>query len=235
MNVTLSQKNAARFSDAKEVLKILGQCMFDAAIVGGFCRDVILGLDAKDVDIVVYNWHKNDVAEQILGDRAQCRIENAGFRFREFETYEDAEDDDFISRQIRKVWKLNRNGFEIDVIFIEDCHPNPTGMYARFNHGMRRETLTAVLRDFDCDVNRFFWNAKTDEFLHLNAGIDEEHAMLEVIRFIKTFSIRGNVSAERCHKMFDRFVQFRRAFDINPKGLVNAFTVKEIKEEDEDE
>ena len=94
MNVTLSQKNAARFSDAKEVLQILGQNMFDAAIVGGFCRDAVLGLDAKDVDIVVYNWHKNDVAEQTLCNRAQDQVENAGFRFHEFETYEDADDDD---------------------------------------------------------------------------------------------------------------------------------------------
>ena len=235
MNVTLSQKNAERFSDAKEVLQILGQNMFNAAIVGGFCRDAVLGLDAKDVDIVVYNWHKNDVEEQTLCNIAQDQIENAGFNFREFETYEDAEDDDFISRQIRKVWKLNRHGFEIDVIFIEDCHPDPTGPYARFNYGMRRATLESVLRDFDCNINRFFWNAKTGEFQHLYAGENEDQAMEEIIRLLRTFSIRGNVSAERCHKMFDRFVQFRRAFDINLKGLVNAFTVKEIKEEDEDE
>lgn len=235
MNVTLSQKNAERFSDAKKVLQILGQNLFDAAIVGGFCRDAVLGLDAKDVDIVVYNWHKNDIAEQILCNSAQDRIENEGFRFREFETYEDADDDDFVSRQIRKVWKLNRNGFEIDVIFIEDCHPNPTGVYARFNRGMRRATLTEVLHDFDCSVNRFFWNAKTDEFQHLDAGIDEDHAILELIQFVKTFSIRGNVSPERCQKMFDRFVRFRHAFDTNLQGLVNAFTVKEIKEEGEDE
>ena len=38
MNVTLSQKNAERFSDAKEVLGILNRKLFDAAIVGGFCR-----------------------------------------------------------------------------------------------------------------------------------------------------------------------------------------------------
>ena len=52
---------------------------------------------------------------------------------------------------------------------------------------------------------------------------------------MKVFSIRGNVSPERCQKMFDRFVRFRHAFDTDLKGLVNAFTVKEIKEEDEDE
>ena len=235
MNVTLSQKNAERFSDAKKVLQILGQNLFDAAIVGGFCRDAVLGLDAKDVDIVVYNWHKNDIAEQTLCNIAQDQIENAGFNFREFETYENAENDDFISRQIRKVWKLNSHGFEIDVIFIEDCHPDPTGPYAHFNYGMRRATLESVLRDFDCNINRFFWNAKTGEFQHLHAGENEDQAMEEVIRLLRTFSIRGSVSAERCHKMFDRFVQFRRAFDINLKGLVNAFTVKEIKEEDEDE
>ena len=235
MNVTLSQKNAERFSDAKEVLGILNRKLFDAAIVGGFCRDVVLGLDAKDVDIVVYNWHPKDVAEQILIGGAQEEIEKAGFRLREFETYEDAEDDDFISRQIRMVWKLNRNGFEIDVIFIEDRHPNPTGMYARFNFGMRRETLESVLHDFDCVINRFFWNAKTDEFQYIDAGTDADQAMTEIIKFVKVFSIRGNVSPERCQKMFDRFVRFRRAFDTDLKGLVNAFTVKEIKEEDEDE
>ena len=235
MNVVLSQKNTERFSDAKEVLQILGQNLFDAAIVGGFCRDAVLGLDAKDVDIVVYNWHKNDVAEQTLCNLAQEQIENAGFRFHEFETYEDADDDDFISRQIRKVWKLNRNGFEIDVIFIEDCHSNPTGAYARFNYGMRRATLESVLYDFDCVINRFFWNAKTDEFQYIDAGIDIDQAMMEIIKFVKVFSIRGNVSPERCQKMFDRFVRFRRAFDTDLQGLVNAFTVKEIKEEDEDE
>ena len=89
MNVTLSQKNGERFSDAKEVLGILSSKLFDAAIVGGFCRDAVLGLDAKDVDIVVYNWHPNDVAEQVLSDGAQVEIERAGFRFRVFETYED--------------------------------------------------------------------------------------------------------------------------------------------------
>ena len=235
MNVTLSQKNGERFSDAKEVLGILNRKMFDAAIVGGFCRDAVLGLDAKDVDIVVYNWHPNDVAEQVLSDGAQVEIERAGFRFRVFETYEDAEDDDFISRQIRRVWKLNRNGFEIDVIFIEDCHPNPTGMYARFNFGMRRATLESVLLDFDCAINRFYWNAKTGDFQYVNAGNDEDQAMEEIIRLLRTFSIRGNVSEERCQKMFGRFKQFRHMFDIDLQGLTEAFTVKEIKGEDKDE
>ena len=233
MNVKLSQKNGERFSDAKEVLGILNRKLFDAAIVGGFCRDAILGLDAKDVDIVVYNWHPNDVAEQVLSDGAQVEIERAGFRFREFETYEDAEDDDFISRQIRKVWKLIRNGFEIDVIFIEDCHPNPTGMYARFNFGMRRATLDSVLYDFDCAVNRFYWNAETDSFQYIHTGSNEDQAMEEIIQLLKTFSIRGNVSVERCQKMFGRFKQFRHAFDVDLEGLLKAFIVTKKESKDE--
>ena len=149
MKVELNKPNEELLNIARPALKVLKTHLMTAHVAGGFCRDCILGVSAKDLDIVVYDWHTNDKAEELLHNKAFRELVLLGFTIHEFDTYEDAIDDDFTKRQIRRVWKLNKDGRNIDIIFIEDCHPNPEGIYANFNLGQRRNSLASVLHDFD--------------------------------------------------------------------------------------
>ena len=135
MKVELNKPNGELLYIARPALKVLKTHLMTAHIAGGFCRDCILGVSAKDLDIVVYDWHTNDKAEELLHIKAYRELVLLGFTIFKFETYEDAIYDDFTKRQIRSVWKLNKDGRNIDIIFIEDCHPNPEGIYANFNLG----------------------------------------------------------------------------------------------------
>ena len=122
-----SAHNESMLEQAKKVLKLLRERMFDAVICGGLCRDTILGSYAKDVDIVVYNWHANDEAEATLKNSFEKALQKISPFVQRCEVYEEMDNNDFELRQIREVIKANVDGVDIDVIFIEDCHPNPLG------------------------------------------------------------------------------------------------------------
>lgn len=207
-----TEHNQFVLEQAHKVLGLLKDKLFDAVICGGLCRDIVLNTCAKDADIIVYNWHPGDVAEETLKDSFECALQEISPFFQRCEAYGAMENNDFELRQIREVIKAKVNGVEIDIIFIEDCHPEPIGMYARFNKGMRRCTLPSVLYDFDCPVNMFYYSEEYKKVLHVEASYDE-HAAARVKNFCSCFICKLNLGDERLVKNYMRLKMFEKMGD----------------------
>lgn len=223
-----SAHNEFMLEQAKKVLKLLRERMFDAVICGGLCRDAILGTYAKDVDIIVYNWHANDEAECTLKNNFEKALKEISPFFRRCEAYEEMDNNDFELRQIREVIKAKVDGVGIDIIFIEDCHPEPIGMHARFNKGMRRCTLPSVLYDFDCSVNMFYYSEEYKKMLHVDASYTE-HAAARVRNFCSRFICKLNLGDERLVKNYMRLKKFEKMGD----KLLPYFCATEINSDKE--
>lgn len=185
-------------SVGKDVMRILRSHMFDCNIAGGFPRDVAAGKTPRDLDICVFNWHPNDIAESILFDKMVDVLES---RFEFVEIYDSYVDGSMASstmkaRQIDKVIKVGQtydSGMHsIDIIFFEDCSPNPVGMFARNNEGYRLDTIKKVVDGFDCNVNMFIWNEQEDmsEYLGRNSlqSLIVHHDTLSPERILKNYS-----------------------------------------------
>ena len=209
-----TEHNQFVLEQAHKVLGLLKNNLFDAVICGGLCRDIVLDTYAKDADIIVYNWHPGDVAEDTLKNSFECALQEISPFFQRCEAY-GVDSNDFELRQIREVIKAKVEGVEIDIIFIEDCHPEPIGMYARFNKGMRRCTLQSVLWDFDCPVNMFYYSEVYKKVLHVDASYAEyaEHAAALVRNFCSCFICKLNLGDERLVKNYMRLKMFEKMGD----------------------
>ena len=207
-----TEHNQFMLEQAHKVLGLLKAKLFDAVICGGLCRDMVLNTYAKDADIIVYNWHPNDVAEDILKNGFETALQEISPFFQRCEAYDAMENNDFELRQIREVIKAKVNGVEIDIIFIEDCHPEPIGMYARFNKGMRRCTLPSVLYDFDCSVNMFYYSEEYKKVLHIDASY-AEHAAARVRNFCNRFVCKLNLGDDRLVRNYMRLKKFEEMGD----------------------
>ena len=207
-----TEHNQFVLEQAHKVLGLLKNNLFDAVICGGLCRDIVLNTCAKDADIIVYNWHPGDVAEDTLKNSFECALQEISPFFQRCEAYGAMENNDFELRQIREVIKAKVNGVDIDIIFIEDCHPEPVGMYARFNKGMRRCTIPSVLYDFDCPVNMFYYSEEYKKVLHVDASY-AEHAAARVRNFCSRFICKLNLGDERLVKNYMRLKKFEKMGD----------------------
>lgn len=223
-----SAHNEFMLEQAKKVLKLLRKRMFDAVICGGLCRDTILGAWAKDVDIIVYNWHANDEAETTLKNSFEEALQEISPFFQRCEAYYGMDNNDFELRQIREVIKAKVEGVDIDVIFIEDCHPNPTGSYARFNEGVRRNTILSVLTDFDCPVNMFYYSEEYNMMLHIEAA-HKVFAGVTMQKFCSRFVCKLNVSDDRLVRNYMRL----KKFEEMGMTLIPHFHIPKLTEEEE--
>ena len=223
-----SAHNEFMLEQAKKVLKLLRERMFDAVICGGLCRDTILGSYAKDVDIIVYNWHANDEAEGTLKNSFEKALQEISPFFQRCEAYGAMENNDFELRQIREVIKAKVHGVDVDIIFIEDCHPNPLGLYARFNKGMRRNTLKSVLTDFDCPVNMFYYSEEYNMMLHIEAS-HKVFADVAMQKFCNRFVCKLNISDDRLIRNYMRL----KKFEEMGITLTTHFHIPKLTEEEE--
>ena len=163
-------KNEVLLNMGKLVLSDLRAMLFDCHITGGFARDIASHNIAKDLDICVYNFHPNDPAEEKFYSMLVTQLEGSYNSVEVFDQYPVGEDEDTKDalmakvgripeyRQVHSVIKIMHEGQSVDIIFIEDRHPNPEGMFARFNKGRRMDNIQKVVRCFDCNVNMFIWN-----------------------------------------------------------------------------
>ena len=220
--------NELMLEQAKKVLKLLRERMFDAVICGGLCRDTILGSYAKDVDIIVYNWHADDEAEATLKNSFEKALQEISPSFQRCEAYDEMDNNDFELRQIREVIKAKISGVDVDVIFIEDCHPNPTGSYARFNEGVRRNTILSVLTDFDCPVNMFYYSEEYNMMLHIEAA-HKVFAGVTMQKFCNRFVCKLNVSVDRLTRNYMRL----KKFEEMGMTLIPHFHIPKLTEEEE--
>ena len=223
-----TEHNQFMLEQAHKVLGLLKAKLFDAVICGGLCRDMVLNTYAKDADIIVYNWHPGDVAEDTLKNSFECALQEISPFFQRCEAYDAMENNDFELRQIREVIKAKVEGVDIDVIFIEDCHPNPTGSYARFNEGVRRNTILSVLTDFDCPVNMFYYSEEYNMMLHIEAA-HKVFAGVTMQKFCSRFVCKLNVSDDRLTRNYMRL----KKFEEMGMALIPHFHIPKLTEEEE--
>lgn len=216
-----AEHNAFMLERALCVLRLLERHMFDATICGGLCRDTILNRYAKDVDIVVYNWHPNDVAEKLFFEQFSNALKELSPHYTKHENYEDMENNDFELRQIREVYKARVDGVDIDIIFIEDCHPIPEGLYARFNKGKRRANLNSVLSDFDCPVNMFYYDEVVERMLFVTTTDQAYLAKENIHIFLDRFVCKLNLGDERLCRNYGRL----KAFNSKREELLPHFCI----------
>lgn len=159
--MNLSTHNRNLLGEAKAIQEILSKYVIESVVAGGFCRDVLHNEDAKDIDLCVYNYHSNDGAEQMFREMALNELRELGIRVMELEGIaSDGEVATFADHQVERIWMTN---IGVDIIFYEDCHPNPTGSYVNFRQGRRVANPRQLVAQFDCNLNQYYWVDEVDQ------------------------------------------------------------------------
>lgn len=130
----------AKSISVEQILKKIKEHTFGCMVAGGYCRDVFHGVAHKDIDIVMYNFHKNDDAELSLMNMLwmwlldNVTVENISQHDNPYDGEE----------RIEFVWHLPYHG--VDII----CYN------ARTHH--------EVLNKFDCNLNQFYLPSTVPDF-----------------------------------------------------------------------
>ena len=125
----------------EEVLKKIKEHTFSCMVAGGYCRDVFHGVAHKDIDIVIYNVHPTDHAEQVLIEQLWFwMFENLGATNITEQGLEDYEHEE----RIHFVWHLPHHN--TDIIFYN------------------ARTHMEVLSKFDCNLNQFYLPSTVPDF-----------------------------------------------------------------------
>ena len=119
-------------SDVIKVTDLLRGHLFDFVIAGGYCRDKILGREPKDVDIVVFNYHPQDIAEAMFTSQLFDKLGE----LTAVELY--SHYDGALDERVHGVLKLPE--MNIDIIFYVEQY----------------RTSQQVIHDFDCNINQFY-------------------------------------------------------------------------------
>lgn len=195
------------------VLADLRAYLFDCRITGGFPRDVASHNTAKDLDICVFNFHPNDIAESKFYEQLVLQLKDSFDSVEVFDQYPNDEDgqsaDEFNNnvghipafRQVHSVIKIVHEGLNVDIIFIDDCHPNPCGMYARFNKGARMNCIEYVVSLFDCNVNMFVWDEEQNSPRYIGPNLRQFVVM------------HSNLGPERLAKNYRNWIGFSNDLD----------------------
>lgn len=195
--------NTHTLETAKDLMAELRAHMFDCCIAGGFPRDMHYGFKPKDIDICIYNWHSLDYAENTMLSMVKSRLAGKGYIIQELlGVASDGREANFADHQVERIWKIQ--GHDIDVIFYEDCHPNPQGMFANFRKGKRVSSQKQLVDQFDCNLNQYIWS-------------EQDHCSIfigDINPRSKVYMIRGmNERANRIVKMADKADKFGLDFE----------------------
>lgn len=141
---------------AKEILSIFKKYMNDACIAGGYARDLYYGVNPKDIDIVVCNFHPNESNESLL--LSLC-LEEVGRKYKFSSLLGDSAQDEDSSFndsnvRVRQVYEVYHFDCGVEVILYEDLHPTSDSSYYR-GMGARMNNIHAVISEFDYNINQF--------------------------------------------------------------------------------
>lgn len=130
-----------RLKDAKLIVSIFNTFVPNCAcIVGGFLRDIELGREPKDIDILIeYNGEADYREVAILADRLGYSLRDHSANYAVDEVY-----------SLRNVYTLTKDGcLNIDVIFINN-------------------TIAERIKEFPCGLSQIWleghWIKRTDKF-----------------------------------------------------------------------
>lgn len=140
--------------NAKKVQNILARNIVESVIAGGLPRDMAHGVKAKDADVCVYNYHSMDDAENTLVRIAFQEVKDI---CPEAQWIDGCQSDgsvaSFQDHQVAMLWRIP--SLDVDVIFYEDCHPSPSGMFKWFREGKRITNHKQLVSMFDSNMNQY--------------------------------------------------------------------------------
>lgn len=180
---------------AEAVLKLIAGHTFGCVVAGGYARDAFFGVQAKDVDVCVYNFHEKDGAELFLLNRLWRMllphgVVNISSQFDEQTNYE--------INDSRVAWVWNIQQLDMDLIFYRNC-----------------KKWSDVVSKFDCNMNQFYLPSTVpdntfDGEQPYNPSLDEAPVYvgvhpLEELVFIKPLE---KLTGERIHKMQQKHMSF---------------------------
>ena len=191
---------------AEEVLKLIKEHTFGCVVAGGYARDAFFGVEAKDIDVAVYNFHLDDDAEVKLLSMLAAKLlphgmVNISSQFDGDEEYE------INDSRVAFVWNIPQ--LEMDLIFYNNC-----------------KRWSDVVSKFDCNMNQFYLPSTVpddtfDGEYPYNPSLDEapvyvgDHP-LEQLVFIKPLD---ELTAERISKMEQKHMNFFPDQYPSPKPL----------------
>lgn len=180
---------------AEEVLKLIKQHTFGCVVAGGYARDAFFGVEAKDIDVCVYNFHPEDDAEvkllaMLWGKLLPHGVVNLSSQFEGDSEYE------INDSRVAFVWNIQQ--LDMDLIFYNDC-----------------KKWSDVVSKFDCNLNQFYLPSTVpdntfDGEQQYNPSLDEapvyvgNHPLEELV-FIKPLE---ELSPERIAKMEQKHMGF---------------------------
>lgn len=136
-----AQEAKAKSVSLEDVLKKIKEYTFGCMVAGGYCRDVFHGVAHKDIDIIVYNVHPDDFAEQKLIEMLWLWL----FKNTGVENITAHGDDHYDAYgRIHFVWHLPYHN--TDIIF--------------YNARTHMEALSK----FDCNLNQFYLPSTVPDF-----------------------------------------------------------------------
>lgn len=155
--INTSEHNQKLLDSALKVQKFLERFCIESTIAGGLPRDIHYGVDAKDADICVYNFHPYDSAERVLFAKMLNELQDPflgkfgsvkTFLEDEYQSEEQMESDasvvDEDDHQVCGVIKLPH--INVDIIFYEDCLSLD---------GERITDAVDIVDQFDANINQF--------------------------------------------------------------------------------
>ena len=116
-----------------EVLKLIKSHTFGSVVAGGYARDVFFGVEPKDVDVCVYNYHADEamLLNSLWRELQAYGVVNKSMSEEVPEHYRSA------ATRISFVWAIPE--LDMDLIFYKDCRK-----------------FSDVLNKFDFNMNQFY-------------------------------------------------------------------------------
>lgn len=198
-----SQTGGVKSITAEEVLKLIREHTFSCVVAGGYARDAFFGVEAKDIDVCVYNFYEDDQAERFLLNILWKKLSPYGVV--NVSSQFDG-DTDYEINDSRVAWVWNIQQLDMDLIFYRNC-----------------KKFMDVLSKFDCNLNQFYLPSTVPDNTfegqqEYNPSLQEapvyvgSHPLEELV-FIKPLE---ELTGERISKMQSKHMGFFP--DSYPKG-----------------
>ncbi len=162
--INTSVHNQRLLDSALKVQKFLERFCIESTIAGGLPRDIHYGVDAKDADICVYNFHPYDSAERVLFLKMLNELDDPFLgKFGSVTTFLE---DEFLSQEHadsgassaeeddHQVWGVIKlSDVNVDIIFYEDIITQSGTRNLR--SGERITDAVDIVDQFDANINQF--------------------------------------------------------------------------------
>ena len=189
IEMEVAEEAKAKAISIESILKQIASHTFGCMVAGGYCRDKFYGVEHKDIDIIIYNFHKGDYAENRLMEMLLSWLRN-NVAARDITQHGDSQ----YEQEDRIEFVLHLPHHNVDII----C--------------WNAKTHTEVLSRFDCNLNQFYLPSTVPSFdseLPYTPDMNEQpvHAFdgtseLHLLEFLKELHPDRELKMMEKHKRF---------------------------------